>query len=511
MGAVAAEAAGAHRGLRRLASRTAVTTGAGLAGRAMKLGLHLLISRSAGAHGYGQYTLGLNVTMLAQNLAIGGLDQTLVRFLPDCVARRDPAGAALVRAAWAFVTAASLLAGGALFAAAPPLAAGVFHDPSLAAGLRVFAASLVFFNWLALGSATLQGLQLPGRGALLQDVALPAAGAAGLLLLLRLGTSQAAATSFLAATAVVGVAAMAMALRHARRSFGAGRPERRGGRRWAAFAVQMLVIEAAAYGFTALGPVAVAVFEGVRESGVYSAALALVGQVNLLYAGMSLALPAMLVDLLVRGERGHAELLLQASMRWLTWLALPAGLLLAALGPLLLRLFGAGFAGGGPVVVALAAGQCAVVVTVFSGYALVQAGQQTLDACNHLALLGVALVAYPLAAHAGGTVGVAVATSLLNVALSATKVAQVQRRLGLRMLHRGLWRPLAAGAAMLLVYAGGRALGLGAGTAGGAAWTAVSLAVYCAAALPLIGEEDRPLARSLLAGLAARASYTRPK
>ena len=140
------------------------------------------------------------------------------------------------------------------------------------------------------------------------------------------------------------------------------------------------------------------------------------------------------------------------------------------------------------------------VVTVFSGYALVVGGQQTLDMVNHVGVCAAAVVLYPAAGRLAGVEGVAAVTSLLGAALGVLKVVQVDRCLGVRMWDRELLRTAILGLALAGACAAAWALGLTAHGWGRIACAAAGLAL-CAGLLPAaLTAEDR----SLLAAVSRR-------
>jgi O-antigen/teichoic acid export membrane protein len=457
----------------------------------MKLAFHVVLSRAAGPAGYGAYTLGFNLVAFVQNFAVVGLDQALVRFIPAYRARREQGPiAGLLLMTWAVGTIASVLVGGLLFLSSDQLATHVFHASAMGGVLRLFAVALTFFTWIVLGAATAQAYMKPRLSVLIQDLVFP--GAALAILLIVGGVTPglgAALVAFLGAAILAGCLGVAFAARQLRN---AGRLEFRIGD-WSRFAGAMTVIEASAFVFTGLSPIAVAFFGGVRQAGLYSAALALVAQSSILYAGIAVVVPPTLADLFARGAVGEAGALLRAVTRWLALLSQPFFIVLVALGSVLLGVFGPDFRGAMTLLLVLAGGAAVTTVTVFTGYALVCAGRQTVDMWNHVGLLVVALAGYPVAAALGGVLGVAIFTAALNVLSSAVKTVQVRWLLGIRIWDRHLGRVLALGTATLGLYLTGSWIGATATMPGRIGWLAVCLGVYAAAAIASLSAEDRQL------------------
>lgn len=496
-----AEGSRPHRGvLHTVAANSVITVAAIVLARLMKLAFHVVLSRSAGVAGYGAYTLGFNLVGFVQNFALAGADQTLVRFIPAYRVRADGrASAGLLLTAWTVGTIGSVVVAILLFWQSPWLAIHAFHAPVMAGVLRVFAIALPFFSWIVLGAATAQAFMKPRISALIQDIAFPAA---ALALLLALGGTRhglwPALMAFLGACVLAGCLGLIFALSPS--PLGSDIPPQPRGEGfafhvsdWSRFMGAMTVIEISAFVFTGLSPLAVAWFVGVRDAGLYNAALALVAQSGALYAGIAVVVPPTMAGLFARGATLEAGTVLRAATRWLALLAQPFFLTLIALGSLLLGLFGNDFRAGAPLLAILAAGAAVTTITVFTGYALVSAGRQTVDMFNHVGLLAVALAGYPVAAALGGVAGIAVFTAALNVAFSALKTIQVRCLLEISIWDAHLFRVLFLGGVTFGLFAAGGWLGLTATTAGRVAWLATCLAFYLAGALRGLCAEDKDL------------------
>ncbi len=484
--------------LERFAGRSLLAFTTNAAGRLMKFGFHLVVSRSVGLVGYGAYTLGYNLLVFIQNFTLVELDQALIRFVPAYRALGSHGSMrGILRTAWTFCTAISLVIGTALFFSSDLIGSRLFHSSLVAQALRGFAPALPFFTWVALGSATAQAFRAVGQSVLIQDLVFPAAMLALVLPLtaMHLGL-QAPLLAFSGGAAIAGLVGLVFASRRL-----AGPPPARQAYRikeWSTFGAQMMVIGGAALVFTSISPVALAIFGDVRQVGIYNAALMLVLQTSVLFSGMAVVLPAMLAELFSRGALPAAEALLQAAARWLALLAIPVFLCLITMAPCVLALFGPGFEAGTPLVVALALGNLVTTVTVFNGYALVNAGRQQIDMLDHLGLAAAAVVSYPIAAHAFGPMGVAVVTGALNVGINLVKTLQVRCLLHIRPWDAGQGRILAAGAAAGAGWLVAARAGLTATGGGHVLVLSACILIYTALVVPGLADGDRALAQLLL-------------
>jgi O-antigen/teichoic acid export membrane protein len=447
--------------------------------------------------------VGINVVYLLENLTVMGLDQVLVRFVPAYRAQGQARlESGLLKVAWIVPTVCSIGIGALLYSLSDPIALNAFHNEGMVPVLRLMAISLVFFTWVAIGASSAQATGSPLRSFLIQDVVFPVAGLTILvgLTLVRAGM-LAPQYAFLGSCVIGGCLALGVAVP---RKHWLPPSEFEPGR-WVSFGGQMLAIETGAFVFTNMSPTVLAIFDGVSQAGLYNVALALALQGSVLFAGMQQVLPAILAALFADQRFSEAETLLKSAVRWLALLGQPFYIALIFMGPYLLGAFGSAFRQGEPLLVAVAIGQLVATVTVFNGYALVMSGHQRIDVANHVGIVVLALVVYPVTASHFGAMGVAIATGSLSALMATAKTIEVWLLLGVRTWDKRLLRVLTLGVVAGFVCWVAHQGSIDSSFLGAGAALLFAMLLYGSMALLTLDAEDRRIPRLVLSWLTKRA------
>jgi O-antigen/teichoic acid export membrane protein len=423
-------------------------------------------------------------------MAVAGFDQTLVRFLPVYRSRNDRDGRqSLILTAWGFTTLASVILGAIVFLSSEYIGRSLFHSTEVGSSLGTFAVFLVPYTWVVMSTFSAQGQQRAIRSLLIQDVLFPVSSLISLAALVtwaRPTYGPALAFGFgTLATGLVGVSFVRRDL------LARSLPQLARIREWFSFGGQVMIIEFAAFAFTGVSSLAVGIFVGVREAGIYAASQSVVTQAAAVASGLAAVLPARMAALFsdeATTEVGH---LLRATTRWLARITVPGLLALAALSTEALSVFGPEFRRGSAVLAILALGNVMTMVFLFSGYALVAAGRQRVDMVNHLVLAIVGFVAYPISARLGGVIGVALTTSMLSTSLTVVKVAQVRSLLGITMWDRELGVIFGIAGLSSVAYVLLRSVAAGAGAYGYLTLLACCALTYSVGVIATMGVEDR--------------------
>jgi O-antigen/teichoic acid export membrane protein len=176
---------------------------------------------------------------------------------------------------------------------------------------------------------------------------------------------------------------------------------------------------------------------GPAEAAVYTAATRFLVVGQLVGQAFSQAVQPMLAAALARGDRPAGNLLYQTATCWLVLLAWPVYLTFALLAPAILRLFGAEYERGAPVVailtlVMLVATGCGMVDTVLN-----MAGRTTWNLANVLLALAVNVTANLLLIPRLGIEGAALAWAGAILTNNLLPLAQVGRSLRMHPFGRG--------------------------------------------------------------------------
>jgi O-antigen/teichoic acid export membrane protein len=243
----------------------------------------------------------------------------------------------------------------------------------------------------------------------------------------------------------------------------------------------------------------VAALAGLPAAAMYAVAGRFVVLGQLANQGISQAVQPRLAEALATGDRAAANALYRAATGWLVLLSWPLYLLVIALAPLYLWLFGEAYAGGGPIVAVLAAAMLLASGCGMVDMVLAMGGRTTWNLANvGLALavtVAVDLALIPRLGALGAAIGLAAALAVNNL----LPLAQVGYALRIHPFGRGMLTAAALAAACF----GGVPLALtvaGAGPVGLLTGVGLAAGAYLAGAYAL----RRPLALDALAALRRR-------
>ncbi|MEU5237193.1 oligosaccharide flippase family protein [Streptomyces lydicus] len=435
-----ARAADGGRGVASTARGSLFALAGSAANALFGFALVAVVTHGLGARGAGAVFTGVAAFTIVSNALKLGADTALVRFVSRDLERTGGAGVpGLLRTA-VLPTLLASAAGAAVVLFSPGLAGRLL--PDLATGqavalLRLFAVFLpVTTVALVLLGATrgygsvvpFVGVEQIGKPVLRVLLAVP--------LVLLVPTVTALSAAWLV-PGVLGAVAAYVSLRGSlRRHPGTGRPPPQAREFWA-FAGPRAV--SSVFDITAvwLGVILLSVLGTSAQAGVYTAIGRLVTAGTLLQLAVRLAVAPQISRLTAGGDTHGAHHLHRLSTRWIALFSWPVFVLLAAFPHTVLSLFGAGFAGGAPGLVALAVA-CLVNVGVGNAQTVIlMAGRSVWN-------LVVAGVAFTVQLGSGiwlvpryGVLGAAVSWGLAIVVDNGASAWLARRRLGFRTVDRG--------------------------------------------------------------------------
>ena len=113
------------------------------------LGIGVLLTRTLGAEGFGQYRLGIITAELLAQIGAIGIPSAALLFIPRAVRRRDgPHLIGVFRVTLGFPAIAGILLGIGAFIFADEISSRVFHDSGIAPTLRIFALAIPLHSLL---------------------------------------------------------------------------------------------------------------------------------------------------------------------------------------------------------------------------------------------------------------------------------------------------------------------------------------------------------------------------
>jgi len=429
------------------------------AGRAVAYGVQVVLARSLGPAGYGQFAIGWKILLIAGLLATLGLDNAVIRFGATYLREKVGSLHALIRRSLALSFAGGVGAATVLALGSGYLSQRVYHLPELQDVLLVFAVGLIAIPLLRVTAASTRVWQTMRYSVLSEDIAQPIAQLLLILAFHRLGMGVVGAAA--AAVLSFGLALM-LALRYLGRlapgMWTAPKADIVPTRELIGFALPTALAGTLSLVVMSIDLLLVGYFRSQTETGIYQAA----GQISLLFsvvlASFNLAFSPMIADLYHRGETQRLNQLFRTSTRWGLLVAMPLFVTLA-LDPVgvLTLLMGPSYAEGATAMLILAAGQMINLGTGAVGYLLVMSGRQKwwLVASAVAVVTNIALNLLLIPRF--GIEGAAFATAVALLTLFASGLALVRRSMGLWPYDRTFTRViLAAVPAAMAVVAIGR-------------------------------------------------------
>lgn len=409
-----------------------------------------VLARHFGADAYGQSRVALSVLSLVLPFTVLALGQGLVKFVPQYrVERNEVAQGIVIRTAYGYGLAASLLMASALLLLRNAVAARVFHDPALAGPLGMAALAIPFMTWLRISGGLFQAYQLTHVPLMHNELTVRLCVLAGLGGLLWGGWTTGA--GILSAHAAAHAVALVLVLLAARSlplpSLAGGGPSAAPVRRdLMRFSITMLF---AAISGSALGTtdtLMIGVFLDARQVGIYNVADRLADLSNIFIISVSAIYAGVVSELFADRRAAELRKVSQAVAKWLFTALLPLVAVFLVFPRTLVMVFGADYAPGASCLVVIGFGMLVRCGTLATGPLL-------LGLCGHervVVVNNVITLALNIALHAWwipryGIVGAAWATTTTRALMGVAWLVQTRRRLG-------MW-PLARRHAWLLVNA----------------------------------------------------------
>lgn len=454
-----------------IAGQAGISYGGFIFGQAVRFGFNMAVARMLGEESLGVYALALAVMQIVETFGVAGYDAAVVRYVNIYQAEgrkaSDAAGLAIRSALLMSLVPALLVM---LFSA--PLARLLGGGASLGGDgggtLLHFAllsyAVAVPFNV----AATVAGHALQGHRDLVPKIVATQliAPVAMLALTLLLAFADAPGPALLVPYTAASVLSCLWIWRQLRLKIGTGIREVLGApadRRMKAFAFPLLGVSLVSMIAYWLDVLLLGMLGGPVLSGLYQPAARTAGLLRAVLPAFS-GIAAPLVAALQAGdESAETGRLYRLVTRWMVLLVTPATVFLMVLPEPVLLLFGPRFSASAPALVLLAAAAFAQAFGGIAGTVLSMAGHGRVTFLNALVGFAVQVALSVLLIPLYGTAGAAAASLGAMLLLSALRLLQVSRVLGVSSFSGALWKPAAAGGgtALLLWLCRPWLLGLG--------------------------------------------------
>jgi O-antigen/teichoic acid export membrane protein len=221
------------------------------------------------------------------------------------------------------------------------------------------------------------------------------------------------------------------------------------------FSAAMLAIGLMGFLISQVDKIALGYYRNPKEVGVYSVAAALVVYVPLALSSVNQIFAPTIADLHTRGEHALLARLFQSLTKWILALTLPLALMIIVFAHPLMRIFGADFEAGWPILVIGATGQLVNCGVGSVGYLLLMSGQQKRLVKVQSAMAAVMVILSFSLIPLWGIVGAAMAAALTNVGMNVWNLLEVRTALHLTPYNRSYIRllPPAIAALSLMILA----------------------------------------------------------
>jgi O-antigen/teichoic acid export membrane protein len=427
----------------------AVATAAGIV-------IYVALGQGLGAAGTGLYSLAIAVYGVALVFSRLGLDIGATGLVASKFARGDAddaaktAGAVLVGG-----LALGLAVGAVLFFAAPQFAR-LFGVPALATQLRIVAFGLPLGSAAIVAMGALQGAAHVGFGVWTGEVLQGGLTAAAIVAIAWVPGLRSAppAMAITLPACLVGIFVVRRTVVVFR--LGPGVWRRIGGPAFAEalrFSRPLAMNTALGTAFAMSSTLIVGYFLDVADVGRYASAARAVRLMPFGLAAATTVFMPVAAALYANHDRRRLEVAYRATARWAWHFGAPLAALLLVRPGLVLGLFGHEFVGAENVIRILAVGQLVNLATGSCGPMLLMTTHQSLELRNTLTSAVLSVVLGMLFTRPLGVVGAALATASTVALVSAMRVTQVRRLVGVVPVSVGLGRAAVAAAVAAIVLA----------------------------------------------------------
>ncbi|MBP2550146.1 O-antigen/teichoic acid export membrane protein [Neorhizobium galegae] len=372
----------------------------------------IVMARLMGEFDYGIFAFVWVLVVVFGNLSCLGFHTTVIRFLPQHQARgEDDLVRGLNWSARVFaLLSASLLAGvGFTFLALFDNAVADYWRIPVFLGL--FTLPMIALGDVLEGTARANGWAVMALSP--TYIIRPLLILALMVLAIRLGEPRNATTAMMAALAATYLTTLVQFIRvtlRLRRHLGSGalafdvRP-------WTRFALPLFLVDGIGFLLTNSDVVVVGLYLPPDQVAIYYAAAKTIALVQFVYFSVKAAAAPGFSAIMATGDRGELATFAGQAARWSFWPALAVGLGVAALGHLLLQMFGPAFSQGYPLMLVLLCGILAKASVGPGEVLLNMAGRQSLCVMLYGTVLAACIILNVALIPPLGLLGAATATA----------------------------------------------------------------------------------------------------
>lgn len=403
----------------------------------------IYVARVLGAEALGLHALGMTVVAFVGIFAALGLPKAAARFVS--VYNGSHEADKLKGFLWqalGLILLVSIGLGGAVWLARDWIAEGLYQEPALRAYLPLFA---IMVPLSALGfflAQVLQGFQAVARRTVFDSFIKRPITIALVLGLLSLGWGLGGYIVGGMIGSLLNVVVMAWLVWRLipARARSLGRPMANLDREVLSFSASMVALSLLGFVSGQADHTMLGVFLNARQVGIYSVAKTTTSYVPMLLKSVNTIFAPVIADLYAREKTDLLQRLFQTLTKWVLGLTTPLVMVIVLFAPTLMRIFGAEFEVGWPVLIAVSAGQLVNVGVGSVGYALMMSGRQQYvvksQIISSVITFGLYLVLIPALGTLGAALGFAAGVAVSN----AFNLWHVRRLLNMWPYNRGFFR-----------------------------------------------------------------------
>jgi O-antigen/teichoic acid export membrane protein len=412
------------------------------------------LARVLGAEALGIYALGITIVSFLGVFNVLGLPESAVRFVAlYSVSKRFEALRALLwNGSWILV-AANLIFTAVLLEAGPWVATRFYHSPQLVRYIPLFAPIMIASVLNTFFGDVVAGYREVGRRTMITKfVASPITMVLTVLLIALGGGLWGYLAAQIVSAAVVMVLLISMVWRLtpvAARSLNVKRlgiePEV-----WS-FSAAMFGVGLMQFFMVQTDRVALGVYRGAHEVGVYAVAASLIAYETIILQSVNQIFAPVIADIHSRGEHVLLGRLFQTLTKWMLGLTFPLAMVMIIYARPIMRMFGHDFEAGWLILIIGTCGQLVNCGVGSVGYLLLMSGNENRLVRVQAVMAAVMVVLSFQLVPRWGALGAAVAAAITNVGMNAWNLVEVRKALQLSPYNRSYLKLLPSIGSALLI------------------------------------------------------------
>ena len=412
------------------------------------------LARVLGAEALGIYALGMTIISFLGIFNVMGLPESAVRFvaLYSASKRFEALRALIWNGSWILV-AANLIFVAALLEAGPWVATHFYHSPPLARYLPLFAPIMITSVINAFFGNVLAGYREVGRRTMITKFVASPLTMVLSVLLIALGGGL---WGYLAAQIVSAASVMVLLISMVWRltPVEARSPDLK--RLWIepevwSFSAAMFGVGLMQFFMGQTDRVAIGVYRGAHDVGVYAVAAALVAYETIILQSVNQIFAPVIADIHSRRETVLLGRLFQTLTKWMLGLTFPLAIVMITYARPIMRMFGHDFEAGWSILIIGTCGQLVNCGVGSVGYLLLMSGNQRRLVRVQATMAAVMVILCFQLVPRWGALGAAVAAAITNVGMNAWNLVEVRRALKLSPYNRSYLKLLPSVGSALLI------------------------------------------------------------